>query len=1540
MEYSALKQVAVATVLLFIAAPGVGQQESNPYFSLSASRTFASGGTASINLSALNVDSLEFRVYRVNDAVKFFEQLENPRRFGEQTATPPRPKTILEKIRTWKRGLRADIRRFMRGQFTESPSSHLESVLPSSSRPRPQTREIRFAQAPVLNSEQLVLTFQQPVTAKTRWTQQTVDIGVREKGLYLVEAVHQNLSAYTILMVSDVVLTTKTGRGRIVNLVVDRNTGAPIEGAEIWMLTRGKARVSAMTNADGLAEVPIPGGRQEDVRIVARTGADIGVNALASYSFGANEDRWTGFIYTDRPVYRPGHTVQFKGVFRARTPDGYQIPKVKSVALTIEDTSGKMVYQKSLALSANGTVRDELTLPPDAVLGYYSIQFREGNNFVNGNFEVEEYKKPEYEVRVTASKARVLQGASNSLEIDSKYYFGEPVAGAAVKYSVYRDRYWFPLWFDPDEEGGDSEFEGDGDSEYYGDEVDQGEGVLGEDGKLTIQVPTEVSDNHLDFRYRVEARVTDAGRREITGSGSFVATYGAFVLNASVDRYFDAPNSQATITVEARDYDSQPVRTPVQVELIRWNYRSPNNTDVRARANATTGDNGIGRAQITIPADGGSYRVRVTAPSAQGRTVEDYNYLWVSGASREVSYVDPRRQIDIIPDKKTYQPGDTARVLIGTGKPQTPVFVTVEGRDIRLQRVMRSDDPTVVFDVPVTSKDEPGLYVTAQYMREGTLYRGSKYVRVPADDHKLNIAVTTDKPQYRPGETALYNLEVRDVAGKPVPRAEVSLGVVDEAIYAIRPDRTQDPIKFFFGREYNSIDTEDSLNYYFSGEAGTRRMQLAQLRPPTKLAQLKPERLVLPKIRKAFPDTAFWDADLITDAQGRATAKVEFPDSLTTWRATARGITADTSAGSAVTKTIVRKNFILRFSTPRFFTRGDEMVISEIVHNYLETAKDAKVSLEVTGLEVLNGTAKTVQVPAKGEVRVDWRVRATKVGTAKLTGRALTNEESDALEIELPVNAPGIPLSESKGGSIPAGTNASVDLAFPARVEPGSRRLAIRVSPSIAGALFGAVEYLTTFPYGCVEQTMSSFLPNVIVTQTVKDLGLKTNLDQAVLREKLSSGLDRLYAYQHEDGGWGWWETDATHPFMTAYVVAGLEQAKAAGVDVRSDVIDRGAKWVQTALTGSDIAPDLRAYMLFSLASRTDAISFDSVLSDRSKLSPYGLALLGLALEQRKDGRAGQIAQALETAAQQDGEQAWWPAERDEMLDFSADVTPEATAYAVRFLSHLRPQSPLLPKASVWLMNHRNEGYWWTSTKQTAMVIYGLTDYLKVSKELMPNFNATVSVNGRQVIAKRFDSVGGVVEPEFVLTEAELQSAANRVQLTTSGQGRLYYSVRGDYSSSEEKLERSGSVKLNILREYFRMAPSKNGDRIVYDLSPLAGTVTSGDVIAVRLTVSGDKWRYLMIEDPIPSGTEFIERDQAYELRNKPPWWSYFFSRRELHDNRMAIFETEFPQGQRDYFYLLKVVNPGKFRASPARVQPMYQSGVLATTGSRDLEAQ
>src|ERR1700753_618075 len=152
-------------------------------------------------------------------------------------------------------------------------------------------------------------------------------------------------------------------------------------------------------------------------------------------------------------------------------------------------------------------------------------------------------------------------------------------------------------------------------------------------------------------------------------------------------------------------------------------------------------------------------------------------------------------------------------------------------------------------------------------------------------------------------------------------------------------------------------------------------------------------------------------------------------------------------------------------------------------------------------------------------------------------------------------------------------------------VSRGCPSIAIQLAPSIAGSLFGALEYLTSFPYGCTEQTMSSFLPNVIVTQAVQQLGLKTNVDPAALQEKIGAGLERLYTFQHDDGGWGWWQTDDTHPFMTAYVVAGLMQAKAAGTQIDEDKLAKGAAWLQQEFTrDSKLDLDLRAYIAYALA--------------------------------------------------------------------------------------------------------------------------------------------------------------------------------------------------------------------------------------------------------------------------------------------------------------------------------------------------------------------
>ena len=1539
-----------AAILLMLAAPGLCQPEAEPYFSVNSFKTWASAAKPTISLNSWGVDSLEFRVYRVQDPVRFFEQLESPHNFGGRVPRPAREATLLERIRTWKHGTRTGIRRNLRGQFTESPSSHLRQVLPheagaAAQKPVSGENAQRFAAAPILNAQQLVMRFVQPARAHNRWESQTVPVPVKERGVYLVEAVHGELRAYTILMVSDTVMITKITGSRIVNFVADRATGEPQAHTELWLVTRdGKINQKTETDAQGFAELKPPAQPSDDIRLIAHAGDNYAVNTLNGYDFGGSREAWTGYIYTDRPVYRPGHTVHFRAVLRLRNATTYEIPRGKPLAVEIQDAEQKAVYKKNLLPTAAGTLHDQFDLPASAALGNYVIQVRSADEaFMAGNFEVEEYKKPEFEVRVTLAKPRILQGEKGEATIDARYFFGEPVAGAKVKYAVYRSPYYFPLWYEPDEEGGapeaDSSAAADSGENDFGDEqILEEEGTLDADGKLVVRFDTTVSPRKTDYRFRVEARITDESRREITGRNAVVATYGSYLVHTELDRYVVEPGSRIGVGVQARDYDSKPLRARVHLELLRYDPRIAAKYAVAGATDVDTADNGNARAEFTVAAQGGQYRIRATSHTPEGRDVQEENYLWVSGNSWPDFGGEDRKSVQIVPDKKTYKPGDTARIMIVAGRANTPVYVTVEGRELRMRKLLRSSGATVQLDLPVTVQDEPGIFVGAQFLRNGSLYSSVKYVKVPPDDHKLHVAITTDKPQYLPGEKALYILQVNDSVGRPVSDAEFSLGVVDEAIYAIRRDVTQDPLNFFFGHEWNRVRTEDSMNFYFNGEAGKRRMNLAQLRPPSRLAQLKPERLVQPKVRKAFPDTAFWAADLTTNEAGRARARVDFPDSLTTWRATARGVTADTKVGAATAKTIVRKNLILRLAVPRFFMQGDEVTLSALVHNYLATEKTARVSLEMTGLDVLDGATREVKIPSRGEARVDWRVRAQKVRSAVLTGKALTDEESDALELTLPVNIPGVKLGEARGGVTVAGKSAAFDLTFPSNAQAGSRLLAVRMSPSVAGSLFSAIEYLTTFPYGCVEQTMSSFLPNVIVTKAVSELGVKADLNKADVQRKIRAGLDRLYNFQHADGGWGWWETDDTHPFMTAYVVAGLAQAKAAGVQIDQPRADRGAEWVRKTLREDPrLAADLRAYMTWAVA---DKETITSIYEERARLSSYGLALLGLAMQEAGDSRVIEMATAVEAAAQQDTEQSWWPAARDPMLDFSADVTPEATAYALKFLARVRPQSPLLPKAALWLMNHRSQGWWWTSTKQTAMVIYGLTDYLKVTGELNPNLSATIFVNDQPVLTRKFENTDGADAPELRLEESKLNPGTNRIRIETTGAGRLYHSTRAEYFSTEEKTERTGSVALNLLRDYFKLVPTRTGDKIVYDLAAVNGPVASGDILAVRLTVTGTDWRYVMLEDPIPAGTEFIERDSSYELKARPSWWDSYFTRRELHDDRMAIFQTWMPSGQHQYFYLLKVVNPGIFQMSPARIGPMYQPGVMATTESRRLEVK
>ena len=493
-------------------------------------------------------------------------------------------------------------------------------------------------------------------------------------------------------------------------------------------------------------------------------------------------------------------------------------------------------------------------------------------------------------------------------------------------------------------------------------------------------------------------------------------------------------------------------------------------------------------------------------------------------ACRNADFGDEsNQQIRIITDKKTYAPGDTAHLSVITQVDGFHALITASGYTVEFRKVLDSSGKVLTFDLPITKDSQPNLTVDVVFLSDEKVYQGQRNIAVPTTQQKLQLTITPASETFQPQQSAAYDVTAHDATGAPVS-ADFSFGVVDEAVYSVEPDSSGNILNAFYPQRETYPDIENSLVYYFTGEAGSRSPLLAQRRFHPQLAQVKPSIDSAPRIRKDFPDTAFWQPDVHTDATGHARVTLTFPDSLTTWRATVRAITADSKAGATVNRVIVRKNIIVRMGQPRFLRKGDVVTIPVIVHNYLQQTKQIQLSLDAAGLDIVSGSAQQVTVAPRADATILYRLRASAVGTATLTAKAISSPESDALQITLPVHPSGVAETIASSGVIANTGDRTSQLSFPANTDPAAHSLTIQVSPSIAGSLFSALDYLTTFPYGCTEQTMSSLLPNIIVAQAMQKLNLPSKIDQAALNAKIQAGFERLRDYQHEDGGWGWWK--------------------------------------------------------------------------------------------------------------------------------------------------------------------------------------------------------------------------------------------------------------------------------------------------------------------------------------------------------------------------------------------------------------------------------
>ncbi|MBN1918787.1 MAG: tetratricopeptide repeat protein [Verrucomicrobia bacterium] len=939
----------------------------------------------------------------------------------------------------------------------------------------------------------------------------------------------------------------------------------------------------------------------------------------------------------------------------------------------------------------------------------------------------------------------------------------------------------------------------------------------------------------------------------------------------------------------------------------------------------------------------------------------------VYAEQREV-FVPPERQfvtVKVTADKDRYRPGDTGTFTIEAADYQ--------GHPVVAEASLGLTDESV-YSIQGEYAPEIRQYFYGQRRYVNTQYTSSGYFSIYGHEDTGQIRREYQRHGMPPGWHGWYDVE-RNLIAVYRYTGDYGLGLSDEDLLVVFEGIGGPGGGRFMSR---SMELGDSMDVETEGmpppAANGGGMEMNELAMKNGGGGGEPP-LVEAKVREYFPDTAYWNPVVVTDHNGKATVEVAFPDSLTTWRVSARAITERSQVGQVQGKAITTKDLLVRMQAPRFFVERDEVVLSANVHNYLAEAKSVKVRLAIDGyqLQPLTPQEMSVVVPSGGERRVDWRVKAVAEGFVTLTMSALTDEESDAVKTTFPVLIHGVEKVVALNGDVNDRTSDTFKVTVPRAIKEGSGELRIALSPSMAVAMMDALPYLVDYPYGCVEQTMSRFLPAVMVRKTLGDLGIDLadiaerhdrmaddlNLEertkhlhrtkdnpvysQSQLDHIVQQGLDRLYGFQNGDGGWGWFNEGRSDAYMSAYVAMGLYLATEAGVPVDPNRLERGFRFLQDAFKNEEMI-HLKAYegYVLSLRKKIEGPELDDVYTLRDNLNAYSMALLALAYHNLGDTeKATIICENLENWVRIDekyqtaswgaranayGGRWWW-------YWYNGDI--ETNAYVLKAYVTIRPGHKLNPMIARWLMRNR-EGNRWYSTKDTATAIYGLTGFVVESGEFNPDYTVSVSYDGRvQKSVKVTKDTMFTFDNELVIAGDALGTGDKAITIERDGEGKLYHTTELKYFSLEEGIKAAGQ-EVHVDRTYYKLEPKKvtktdtegrEYTELTHERHELKQfeTVESGQEIEVELTITADNnYEYLVFEDMKPAGCEPVE------LTSGRTYAGGLVANMELRDEKVVFFVGWLRQGEHKIAYKIRAEIPGDFHVLPTKSYAMYAPKVRA----------
>jgi alpha-2-macroglobulin len=1379
-------------------------------------------------------------------------------------------------------------------------------------------------------------------------------------------------------------LTMKTSYEKNLVWVTDLTTGEPVPGVEVTLWNgMYQSKNSYTTDDQGIAYYQMPfatGSSYSRGYYMTAQGEDYFAISDDYASRSSADYGYVGSVYTDRQIYRPGDTIYFKGIIRMRGEDGLGDPTdlLNMVTVTITNYGGSVLLTDKVEVSDFGTFNGEFVVDENTVLGRYSLQVdspSSSGGIGGSSIRIADYRKPEYYVDYDYGGEMAYVGDPLDIDITAKYYSGGTLANAPVYYSLDIGK---SIFTPPTQYSGytftNSMMHMNDQEEYL---WFDGEVKLDDDGSYTIHVPEDVLKK-LDNRQLVgSVAVMDDSRWLITSPFEIPVLSGKMFSGIKSHSYLGKLGEESLFDVLLLDYEGNPVpEYPFEVEIFsvtfeeyfytnpyyenyyEW-YYYPVFTSVKKISGLASDEDAKATVPYT-PTEGGSYYIVTSVKDAQGYETKSGKGFWVPNWRYGSVLRRANGQIEVVPDKDSYLPGETANILVETPyEGEVYALVTLETDQIKEARVVKIDSADPVLKLPITYDLFTRVYFDVTLVKGADdltpvpeYKHGGAFINVSTAEKELFLEVTSAQPYAAPGEEVTYDLIVKDYDGNPV-EAELSLALVDKSLIALTGQQSYDFIDTLYPLTEHHVGT----GYSMAKSIEATNAELSET-----VSYWEPWDGTFPPgeagggggggyldaydygaIRENFKDTAYWRADIETDKDGKASVTIPLPDNLTTWQLTAVAITQDAKVGYERTEIVSNKPLMITPQAPRFFVVGDESTLRANVFNNTTEEMEITVSLDAEGVEIQSDVEQVITLEAGKQAYVTWDVAVPQDSErVDFVFAARSGEYSDASRPTLatvdgqgiPVYRYDVPETVSTSGALDDGGLRTELIQLPQSMQVQEASLDITIEPSLLVGMKDGLSYLQTYPYDCNEQLISKFLPNLITYQALDEADMQDTDLKAQLDATITSTIPKLKLAQLEDGGWGWWaDSKESSPMISAYVMYGLWHAQEAGYDVDESIIRKGKTYLINQIVdysdkkaaSNSYQVNRLAFMVYVYAHYDDKVDARAMalyerwpllsLESRAYLA-YALDLLG-----GHDDEVTTLMNSLVDEVILSASGAHWEEISNDRWNWNTDT--RSTAVILDTMIRFEPDNPITANAVRWLMRNREDGHW-ASTQETAWTLLSLSDWMKVSGDLTADYEYALKFNGEEIGngAANQETLEEIQTLEVNIASF-MQDELNRLTVARSdGDGNLYYTV--DYTANlPVKDVQALNEGVQISREYFA----------VDDLETPLTQANQGDLLVAKITIElPASSHYLLVDDMLPAGMEIVDPDletsQEYSGKlgmqsERYSWW-WHFDHSEFRDEKVVLTAEYLPQGTYTYTYLVQASFPGTYNVIPTVAQEFY----------------